>query len=155
MHSHRARKAIVAAAHDVLVTRGLPDDIISVIVGTFPYAANIIRCFAVGMMTVQRDIRMSIRWFRLNGGSPDPVFMCNHGWHWIDNTDLHMSLDDEFHINETWNRAGRPVPPYIQRQVSVAMVQTSRKRRIHYSELHALQRATGRARRILPHWWGV
>lgn len=153
MHRHKTRQQVVAAAHDAFSARGLPDDLISVIIGTFAYAANTIRRVAVSMMTLRRDIRMSIRWFRLHGGSTDPVFLCNHSWHWINNTDLHMSHDEEFHIIETWNHAGRPVPPYVTRRVDVSMVHTSRKRRIHYTELHVLQRTTGRARRVLPHWW--
>jgi hypothetical protein len=147
------RNAVVSAAHDALGARGLPDDIIFAILGSLACAADAIRRAAITMATERRNIRMSIRWFRMSCGLPDPVFLCNHGWHWVDMTVMRMPIDYELSIREMWVSLGRPVPPYVHVPVSASMVQASRKRHRHYVELHALRRKTRRARRVLPRWW--
>jgi hypothetical protein len=153
LQARSTRNAIVAAVRCALCARGLPDDIIFAILGSDAYAANIIRRAALCMLTPRRDIRMSIRWFRMSAGLRDPVFVCNHGWHWVDEMVFRMPIDEEFSIREVWENAGRPVPSYVFRPVSVCMVVASRKRHVHYSELHALRHATKRVKRKLPHRW--
>jgi len=154
MHDRWLRKTFVNTAYDVLRTRGLPDDIIGEITETKAYAANIIRRVARNMINERRNVRMSIRWFRMNEGHTDPVFICNHGWQWVDRADLRMSATEEFKIVEIWQRAGRPKNAYVPRAVSVSTMKISRKKCVHYSEFHSLRRKTKRARRVLPHTWG-
>ena len=156
MHNRQRRNAFVAAVRESFRARGLPDEIVSVILGTAVHAVNVIVRAARAMNSDHRAIRLSIRWFRLNAGLPEPVFVCNHSWFWVDRVDLHIAYADEFCIHETWVACGRPNPlrsPLIWSDRSAPALCSSYKSRIHYTELHALRRTTGRARRSLPHRW--
>jgi len=153
LHRRVMRANFVQAATFVLSLMGLPDEIVDIVLNRRDYAADVIRRVALDMITSSRASRMSIRWFRMHTGCSDPVFVCNHSWHWIDPNDVRMSSVEEFITLTLWINEGRPVPPYVPVAVSASAVATSKKRHIHYRELNALQRSTGRAKRVLPHRW--
>jgi len=156
MHSRQRWNAFVAAARESLYARGLPDDIVSIILGTTAHAVSVIVRGARAMTSDHRSVRLSVRWFRLNAGLPDPVFVRNHSWHWVDRFDRHMTYVEESAIHEKWISYGRPNP---LRSVSICPCGTalavlpSCALRVHFTELHALRRKTGRARRALPFRW--
>ena len=154
-HRRIVRALFVREATNMLLLKGLPAEIVELIIGVRDHAASVIQNAFHQMVNSNRDIRMSIRWFRTQMGLRDPVFVCNQSWHWIDPDDMYMSLIEEFIIISTWMQEGRPVPPYVPRAITSEMVVAAKKRHVHYRELHALRRKTGRARRALPRRWRV
>ena len=156
VHSRQRRNAFVAAVCECLRARGLPDEIVSIILGITAHAVNVIVRAARAMTSDHRSVRLSVRWFRLNAGLPDPVFVRNQSWHWVDRIDCRMTYADESVIHEKWISCGRPNP---LRSVSICpggtalAVLPSCALRVHFTELHALRRKTGRARRALPFRW--
>ena len=109
----KLRADFTDAVTEVLLTRGLPEDIIQLILGTRDYAADVIRRMALGMPSGARNIRMSIRWFVMGMGLPEPFVVRGRGWRWVDPTDDNMTALEELVILTRWQMTGRHVPPYI------------------------------------------
>lgn len=111
-HRSIVRADFVCVVTEVLLNRGLPYEIIHLILGLRDYAANVIRRAAMDLPSDSRNVRMAIRWFVMDTGAPDPFIARSHGWHWVHPADANMSALDELIIHTRWQIAGCPVPPY-------------------------------------------
>ena len=110
----KLRADFTDAVTEVLLTRGLPEDIIQLILGTRDYAADTIRRAALDMHSPARDVRMAIRWFLMTDrGLQEPFVVRSGGWHWVNPTaGENLTPLNELIMHTDWHIAGRPVPPY-------------------------------------------
>ena len=110
-HRRTRRAEFVCAVTEVLFARGLPEEIIDMILRVRSYAADIIRCAGVDMQSKTRDIRMAIRWFAMNMCLSDPLVVRSRRWHWT-HKDVHLTALEELFIHTRWQVAACPVFPY-------------------------------------------
>lgn len=111
-HPHKLRTEFTNAVNELMLKRGIPEDITQIILGVRNYAANVIRSYALQMQSPKRSMRISIRWFTMNIGLQDPFVMRNRAWHWTEPNDKNITAIDELIIYTKWNIAGRPATPY-------------------------------------------